>query len=189
MARARQDTVVPGEAEETDDEEEEEELYLSSMGTGPLPRPVGLQVPGEAEETDSEGEGEAVRLAHCHLPPLIVVRQAEAVAEEEGPVPGFGPHDGRRTSLLQQKLLESNARLGHDVRAALSRLYRTASHEIGGLSAQLGSAQGAILGVAHSIRLARGDLRAVAEQIDIITSCSLLPDIRLPPAPATPAPP
>ncbi|XP_007654694.1 biogenesis of lysosome-related organelles complex 1 subunit 3 [Ornithorhynchus anatinus] len=184
MARARQDTVVPGEAEETDDDDDEEELYLSSVGAG---APAGLQVPGEAEETDSEGEAREALPARCHLPPLVVLR--EAVAEEEGPVAAFQSPAGRCPSLLQQKLLESNDRLGHDVRAALSRLYRTASHDIGGLSAQLGSAQGAVLGAAHSIRLARGDLRAVAEQIDIITSCGLLPDIRLPPHPDAPDPP
>ncbi|XP_010850996.1 PREDICTED: biogenesis of lysosome-related organelles complex 1 subunit 3 [Bison bison bison] len=34
------------------------------------------------------------------------------------------------------------------------------------------------LAAAHSVRLARGDLCALAERLDIVASCRLLPDIR-----------
>ena len=40
------------------------------------------------------------------------------------------------------------------------------------------AAQAAGLAAAHSVRLARGDLCALAERLDIVASCRLLPDIR-----------
>uniref|UniRef100_A0A2K6UJA5 Biogenesis of lysosome-related organelles complex 1 subunit 3 n=1 Tax=Saimiri boliviensis boliviensis TaxID=39432 RepID=A0A2K6UJA5_SAIBB len=40
------------------------------------------------------------------------------------------------------------------------------------------AAEAAGLAAAHSVRLARGDLSALAERLDIVAGCRLLPDIR-----------
>ncbi|XP_072464107.1 biogenesis of lysosome-related organelles complex 1 subunit 3 [Notamacropus eugenii] len=180
----RAQTVVPGEAIETDSaasSSSEEELYL---GSAPLcrGRPTGLRVAGEAPETDSEEEP-ATLAAHADLPPLVVVRGPEW-AQEEAPAAPALPAPGR-ASLLQHRLAESQARLGHDVSAAVRGVYRRAGLDVAGLAARLAAAQAAGLAAAHSIRLARSDLRTLAERLDIVASCRLLPDIQ---APAEPGP-
>ncbi|XP_036601608.1 biogenesis of lysosome-related organelles complex 1 subunit 3-like [Trichosurus vulpecula] len=182
----RPETVVPGEAIETDSaasSSEEEELYL---GSAPLcrGRPTGLRVAGEAPETDSEEEP-ATLVAHADLPPLVVVREPEW-AEEEAPAAPALPASGR-ASLLQHRLAESQARLGHDVSAAVRGVYRRAGLDVAGLAARLAAAQAVGLAAAHSIRLARSDLCALAERLDIVASCRLLPDIQTP-AEAGPSP-
>ncbi|KAL4831522.1 hypothetical protein H8958_012764 [Nasalis larvatus] len=135
----RPETVVPGEATETDSEpsvssSEEEELYLGPSGPT-RGRPTGLRVAGEAAETDSDPEPEPTA-APRDLPPLVVQRELaeEACGAEEAPAPAPA------RSLLQLRLAESQA--------------------------------------AHSVRLARGDLCALAERLDIVAGCRLLPDIR-----------
>lgn len=171
--------MVPGEAAETDSElsvssSEEEELYL--VLSGPTRgRPTGLRVVGEAAETDSEPEPEPEpKAAPRDLPPLVVQRETagEAWGEEEAPAPAPA------RSLLQLRLAESQARLDHDVAAAVSGVYRRAGRDVAALAGRLAAAQAAGLAAAHSVRLARGDLCALAERLDIVAGCRLLPDIR-----------
>ncbi|KAG3256243.1 biogenesis of lysosomal organelles complex 1 subunit 3, transcript variant X1 [Ictidomys tridecemlineatus] len=174
--RRRPGTVVPGEAAETDSElsasSSEEELYLGPSGPS-RGRPTGLKVAGEAAETDSDPEPEPTA-APRDLPPLVVQRDSagEAWAAEEAPAPAPA------RSLLQQRLAESQARLDHDVAAAVSGVYRRAGRDVAALAGRLAAAQATGLAAAHSVRLARGDLCALAERLDIVASCCLLPDIR-----------
>ncbi|XP_075392869.1 biogenesis of lysosome-related organelles complex 1 subunit 3 isoform X2 [Tenrec ecaudatus] len=173
----RPETVVPGEAAETDSERsasssEEEELYLGPSGPT-RGRPTGLRVSGEAAETDSEPEPEPTA-APGDLPPLVV--QREPAGEAWGAVEGPAPAPVR--SLLQLRLAESQERLDHDVAAAVSGVYRRAGRDVAALAARLAASQAAGLAAAHSVRLARGDLCALAERLDIVAGCRLLPDIR-----------
>lgn len=172
--RRRPETMVPGEAAETDSEltgssSEEEELYLGPAGPT-RGRPTGLRVAGEAAETDSESEPEPTA-APRDLPALVVQREAAAAAEEAASA-------APARSLLQLRLAESQARLDHDVAAAVSGVYRRAGRDVAALAGRLAAAQAAGLAAAHSVRLARGDLCALAERLDIVASCCLLPDIR-----------
>ncbi|XP_066229833.1 biogenesis of lysosome-related organelles complex 1 subunit 3 [Saccopteryx leptura] len=171
------ETVVRGEAAETDSElsassSEEEELYLGPSGPT-RGRPTGLRVVGEAAETDSDPEPEPTA-APRDLPPLVVQRETagEAWGSEEAPAPAPA------RSLLQLRLAESQARLDHDVAAAVSGVYRRAGRDVAALASRLAAAQAAGLAAAHSVRLARGDLCALAERLDIVAGCCLLPDIR-----------
>ncbi|ELK12745.1 Biogenesis of lysosome-related organelles complex 1 subunit 3 [Pteropus alecto] len=113
----RPETVVRGEAAETDSElsassSEEEELYLGPSGPT-RGRPTGLRVAGEAAETDSDPEPEPTA-APRDLPPLVVQRETagEAWGAEEAPAPAPA------RSLLQLRLAESQARLDHDKKKA-----------------------------------------------------------------------
>nr|XP_006115559.1 biogenesis of lysosome-related organelles complex 1 subunit 3 [Pelodiscus sinensis] len=189
MAAPQCRTVIQGEASETDSDEE---VYLSSVPQGPCPSLSGVKVLGEASETDDEDEGSPSgpeaksQLVDLDLPPLIVLRKEEPrspVGVEEKPALRLQPQ-GRYSTLLQQKLAESNARLHGDVSCAIKQVYHTATKELAGLTAQLSASQSGIIGASHHIRLVLDDLRAVADKMDIITSCSLLPDIQieLPPA-------
>ncbi|KAM9225538.1 biogenesis of lysosome-related organelles complex 1 subunit 3-like isoform 1-T2 [Dugong dugon] len=173
----RPETVVPGEAAETDSElsassSEEEELYLGPSGPT-RGRPTGLRVAGEAAETDSEPEPEPTA-APGDLPPLVV--QWEPAEEAWGAVESPAPPPAR--SLLQLRLAESQERLDHDVAAVVSGVYRRAGRDVAALAARLAASQAAGLAAAHSVRLARGDLCALAERLDIVAGCRLLPDIR-----------
>uniref|UniRef100_A0A8D0DUW3 Biogenesis of lysosome-related organelles complex 1 subunit 3 n=1 Tax=Salvator merianae TaxID=96440 RepID=A0A8D0DUW3_SALMN len=182
-------TVVQGEASETDSEEE---VYLTSVPQASFPSLSGVKVAGEASETDDEEEAshkhsrEDPGIVSPDLPPLIVFRNEDLgspTGVEEKPALRIR-HHGRYSTLLQQKLVESNARLYCDVNSTVKQVYQTAIKEIGAITGQLSNSQNGIINASHNIRLVLEDLRAVADKIDIITSCNLLPDIQieLPPA-------
>ncbi|KAM7399401.1 hypothetical protein PAMP_018674 [Pampus punctatissimus] len=177
--------VVQGEASETDSDDE---VYITSL-PAPQSATVGAKVPGEASETDSEGEleqaGRASAVSHesaqilkRDLPPLIVVRDHPGVQSivEDRPSPTHRPQSD---TLLQQKLQESNSRLYSDVGQMLRHVYGSASREVRSATTQLNTSQSAIINASHSIRLILDDLKAVSEKIDIITSCQILPDIKI----------
>ncbi|XP_038013454.1 biogenesis of lysosome-related organelles complex 1 subunit 3 [Motacilla alba alba] len=157
MAAPRPPRVVPGEASESDSEPE---LLVETAGEA---RGAGLKVPGEASETDEEEEQEQQQ-QRPKTPPVL--------AEEPAAVWGGGP------SLLQQRLREGTGRLRGAVGSALRHSYGSAARSLGGLGGALGRAQVTAAAAAHCLRLARRDLRAVADTIDIVTACHLLPDIR-----------
>ncbi|XP_071308780.1 biogenesis of lysosome-related organelles complex 1 subunit 3 [Agelaius tricolor] len=156
MAAPRPPRVVPGEASESDSEPE---LLVETGGEA---LGAGLKVPGEASETDEEEEEEQEQ--RPKTPPVL--------AEEPAAVWGGGP------SLLQQRLREGTGRLRGAVGSALRHSYGSAARSLGGLGGALGRAQVTAAAAAHCLRLARRDLRAVADTIDIVTACHLLPDIR-----------
>ncbi|CAM9194470.1 unnamed protein product [Lampetra planeri] len=183
----RYQIVVQGEASETDSDDE---VYITSL---PPPPPqaatVGAKVPGEASETDSEEEldkasrayatgQESTQILKKDLPPLIVVRDHPDIQSvvEDIPSPTHKPHGD---TLLQQKLQESNSRLYSDVGQMVRQVYGSASREVRSATAQLNTSQNAIINASHSIRLILDDLKAVSEKIDIITSCQILPDIKM----------
>ncbi|KAG1952216.1 biogenesis of lysosome-related organelles complex 1 subunit 3 [Pimephales promelas] len=187
MASNKFQIVVQGEASETDSDDE---VYITSAP------PVhasssGMKVAGEASETDSEDEEERVRrlafesqqqMLRKDLPPLIVIRNTPATVcgQEDRSSPVSRPDSGRFNSLLQQKLLESNARLCTDINQSLKQVYQNAARDIRQATIHLNNSQTGIINASHSIRLILEDLKSVSEKIDIITSCHLLPDITMP---------
>ncbi|KAM8952365.1 biogenesis of lysosome-related organelles complex 1 subunit 3 [Pelodytes ibericus] len=175
-------TVVKGEASETDDEEE---MYVTSVPTGSFSSTCGVKVQGEASETDDEDDEETLktptRVLEKSFTPLVVIRnegQHSPIGVEEKPIVNI-QQQGRYSTLLQQKLLESNARLYHDVNNTIRQVYHTTTGEIRTLTSQLSNSQNGIINASHSIRLALEDLKGLSEKIDIITSCNLLPDIQI----------
>ncbi|XP_048356820.1 biogenesis of lysosome-related organelles complex 1 subunit 3 [Sphaerodactylus townsendi] len=184
MAAPRGNIVVEGEASETDSEEE---AFLSSVPPASVPSFSNVKVLGEASETDDEedaspgGPKPEPQFISPDLPPLIVYRNEDPgspVAVEEKPALRI-KHRGRYSTLLQQKLIESNARLYYDVNSTVKQVYQTAIKEIGAMTVQLSDSQNGIINASHSIRLVLEDLQGLADKIDIITSCSLLPDIQI----------
>ncbi|XP_069765027.1 biogenesis of lysosome-related organelles complex 1 subunit 3 isoform X2 [Narcine bancroftii] len=187
MATTQFLTIVQGEASETDSEEE---LYFTSTSPACILQ-TGVKVLGEASETDDEDANcpeaaatqdvqQAIQLG---LPPLVVIRDEQPevlTAMEEKPAVRIR-HQGRYSSLLQQKLRESNVRLNHNVEHAVKQMYETATKEIRTATSHLSNSQSGVINASHSIRLILDDLKSVTEKMDIITSCSLLPDIQIPP--------
>ncbi|XP_056395305.1 biogenesis of lysosome-related organelles complex 1 subunit 3 [Hyla sarda] len=177
-------TIVKGEASETDDEEE---MYVTSVPPKSFSGTCGVKIQGEASETDEEDDESVEKYKipskrlEKDLPPLVVIRnegESSPVGCEEKPMVNI-QQPGRYSTLLQHKLLESNARLYHDVNNAIRQVYHTTTSEIRALTSQLNNSQNGIINASHNIRLALEDLKRVSEKIDIITSCNLLPDIRI----------
>ncbi len=190
MASNKFQIVVQGEASETDSDDE---VYITSappVHASSSSSSSGMKVAGEASETDSEDEEERARrlaseshqqMLRKDLPPLIVIRNTPATAgQEDRSSPVSRPDSGRFNTLLQQKLLESNARLCTDVNQSLKQVYQNAARDIRQSTAHLNNSQTGIINASHSIRLILEDLKSVSEKIDIITSCHLLPDITMP---------
>ncbi len=189
MASNKFQIVVQGEASETDSDDE---VYITSAPPvhASSSSSSGMKVAGEASETDSEDEEERARrlASESHqqmlskdLPPLIVIRNTPATAgQEDRSSPVSRPDSGRFNTLLQQKLLESNAQLCTDVNQSLKQVYQNAARDIRQATAHLNNSQTGIINASHSIRLILEDLKSVSEKIDIITSCHLLPDITMP---------
>uniref|UniRef100_A0A8C5Q113 Biogenesis of lysosome-related organelles complex 1 subunit 3 n=1 Tax=Leptobrachium leishanense TaxID=445787 RepID=A0A8C5Q113_9ANUR len=183
MSSQRYQTIVKGEASESDDEEE---MYVTSLPPGPFSHAYGVKIQGEASETDEEEDAEEkpktpTRVLGKDLTPLVVIRnegESSPVGVEEKPIVNI-QQQGRFSTLLQQKLLESNGRLYQDVHNTIRHVYHTTTSEIRTLTSQLSNSQNGIINASHSIRLALEDLKTVSEKIDIITSCNLLPDIRI----------
>lgn len=173
MADRKSQIVVEGEASESDSDQE---IFMSS----------GLTVPGEASETESEGEGEKPTAFHHHLPPLTVDRHDSASVTQQSPT--TPTHGGHVSSLLQQKLQESNARLCADVSQSVRQVYQAAARDIRAATAHLSHSQGMIIATSHAVRVAMDDLRALCDKIDIVTSCRLLPDIAMATASSPTAP-
>ncbi|XP_028651226.1 biogenesis of lysosome-related organelles complex 1 subunit 3 [Erpetoichthys calabaricus] len=179
MASLNYQTVVQGEASETDSDEE-----LGPTAAAAAPLACGVKVPGEASETESEEEEQEEaedQPVHGDLPPLIVIRNPAdhlPSAMEEKPV-FRGDPEGRCSTLLQQKLQESNGRLYCDVGGLVRQVYQNAAKDIRAATVHLNNSQNGIIGASHSIRLILEDLKSISEKMDIITSCNLLPDIRI----------
>ncbi|XP_062872760.1 biogenesis of lysosome-related organelles complex 1 subunit 3 [Trichomycterus rosablanca] len=168
MADRKSQIVVEGEASESDSDQE---VYMSP----------GLTVPGEASETDSEGEEQKSPTFHHDLPPLTVHRHTPTTEHRPAtPTPG-----GHLTSLLQQKLQESNARLRADLDQSVRLVYLGAARDVKAATAHLSHSQGVVIATSHTVRVAMDDLRAVCDKIDIITGCRLLPDINMTPCSAS----
>ncbi|XP_065520483.1 biogenesis of lysosome-related organelles complex 1 subunit 3 [Lathamus discolor] len=144
--------------------------------------PPGL-VPGEASESDSDPElpvgGGCVGLKV----PGEASESEEEEEEEEGPDSrGAPPAGGADPSLLQQRLRAGARRLGGAVARAARGGFWRAARGAAGLGAGLARAQLRAAATAHCLRAARRDLRAVAAAVDIVTACTLLPDVRGPAA-------
>uniref|UniRef100_UPI00358F24C9 biogenesis of lysosome-related organelles complex 1 subunit 3 n=1 Tax=Myxine glutinosa TaxID=7769 RepID=UPI00358F24C9 len=198
MASRQFHTMIPGEASETDSDEE---LMATS-----LPVAVELIVQGEAVETDDDdeeeidNEGVRVEVDRRHMFPFVSIskslpelkvdrllpkdgdmdkeRESHTSAEEVStrPPASWEPHG----SILQQKLREGNVRLRSDTAALVNCVYATAAKEVRVIGHQLATAQAAAAEASASLCQSLNNLRAVQDVLDIVVSCSLLPDIRIP---------
>uniref|UniRef100_A0A8C4QA06 Biogenesis of lysosome-related organelles complex 1 subunit 3 n=1 Tax=Eptatretus burgeri TaxID=7764 RepID=A0A8C4QA06_EPTBU len=162
MATRQFHTMIPGEASETDSDEE---LMATS-----LPVAVELIVQGEAVETDEDDDAE-IDNEGVHV-------ESHTSAEEvpAQPPSSWEPHG----SILQQKLREGNVRLQSDTAALVNCLYMTAAKEVRAVRHQLVTAQAAAAEASASLCQSLNNLRAVQDMLDIVVSCNLLPDIRIP---------
>ncbi|XP_065715487.1 biogenesis of lysosome-related organelles complex 1 subunit 3 [Patagioenas fasciata] len=149
----RSPRVVPGEASESDSEPELPGGIPGAGGGG-----AGLKVPGEASETDDEEDAVG---GGKPSPPRVLDEGSRGVP-----------------SLLQQRLWGGAGRLRGAVGGAVRGGWVSASRRLGALAGRLGSAQAAAAAVTHGLREARRDLRHLADTVDIVVACRLLPEIR-----------
>lgn len=197
MASSKYQTVVEGEASETDSDEE---VCTTSVAAEPS---ACMVVTGEASETDedegeeAEEEVQAVRnnglIQHEDLTSLTgqgaissltVERRpgrVEICGETEVPAQISRPPGTRSyNTLLQLKLRESNARLRGDVAEMVRKAYTTAARDVRNTTQRLGDSQVVIIEASNSLHHALDNLHSIRDKMDIITSCNLLPEIHLP---------
>ncbi|RUS92035.1 hypothetical protein EGW08_000248 [Elysia chlorotica] len=172
MDNKQYQTVVQGEASESDSEEEE----LSNE-----PSPVVIE--GEAEESDEEELDTTDTSKKKDLSTLKVTEYSASFDSIDDVASasalkkiGRPKHD----IVLNRKLWESNLSFCHSLNALVSHTYLTAAKDITNCSQQVARSHTLVQDVSHNMRLMTNDLFNLHDRIDIVTSCKILPTISIP---------
>lgn len=188
-------TVIQGEASESDDDDDLGPSPLRSCDVLiPIPSyqelktPVfkGIVVVGEASESDEEINTSSVNTS---LPPLKVDK---AVYGDDSSVNNSltaSPLSRQRyqdvdqhpkyDTLLHTKLRDRNVAFARHMRDVVKHVYISATKDLTSNSQNLFKTQAAIQDVSHNMRLLTNDLFHIQDKIDIITTCNLLPTMKV----------
>ncbi|KAK3778744.1 hypothetical protein RRG08_013015 [Elysia crispata] len=170
MDNKQYQTVVQGEASESDSEEEE----LSNE-----PTPVVIE--GEAEESDEE-ELDTTDITKKKDLSILKVSEYSASFDSIDEVGGTSSKKiGRpkHDNVLNRKLWDSNFSLCHSLNTLVSHTYLTAAKDITNCSQQVARSHTLVQDVSHNMRLMTNDLFNLHDRIDIVTSCKILPTISI----------
>lgn len=83
-------------------------------------------------------------------------------------------------TVLNKKLWESNLSLCNNLNGLVSQAYVSAAKDLSNCGLQLSKSHAAIQDVSHHMRLMTNDLFHLQDTIDIIATCKILPNIKLP---------
>ncbi|GFR61502.1 biogenesis of lysosome-related organelles complex 1 subunit 3-like [Elysia marginata] len=171
MDNKQYQTVVQGEASESDSEEEE----LSNESA-----PVVIE--GEAEESDEEELNTTDLTRKKDLSALKVTEYStsfDAIDATPGTTGlkkiGKSKHD----TVLNRKLWDSNFSFCNNLSNLVSHTYLAAAKDITNCSQQVARSHTLVQDVSHSMRLMTNDLFNLHDRIDIVTSCKILPTISI----------
>ncbi|XP_064618060.1 biogenesis of lysosome-related organelles complex 1 subunit 3-like [Liolophura sinensis] len=179
-------TVVEGEAPESDEDEEVRQISENSQSqndTVSTPQRVrtGLVVAGEA----SESEEEEIDTRET-VPPLMVNKDGEGDGsrvllreESHSPLLDRQAEKPKYNTLLHKKLRERHAMFRRHLVASSAQMYLSASKDLHNTTQQLMKTQLVVQDISHNMRLLTNDLFHLEDRIDIISSCNLLPDINI----------
>ncbi|XP_013379794.1 biogenesis of lysosome-related organelles complex 1 subunit 3 [Lingula anatina] len=174
-------TVVQGEASESDEDEEVENIMSSKHVRG-------VVVSGEASESEEE-ETDNEFTNHQDLVPLNV-DTSKSGDSLHGPITPktrlIEKEELKYDTLLHKKLRERNVSLRRSLVDTVHQVYVGGSKELKNTTLQLVKSQNAIQDVSHNLRLLTNDLFNLEDKIDIVLSCTLLPDINISPEVVTP---
>ncbi|GAB1605484.1 biogenesis of lysosome-related organelles complex 1 subunit 3-like [Argonauta hians] len=187
--------VVEGEGSESSDDNYFEGKSPISAGSNNLPYPSymgsklpnmqGIVVAGEASESDEEINTSELN----HSLPVLRIDKPIASSDNVSSSPDRTftafHHQAqllqpKYNSLLHTKLRDRNIAFSRHLREALKHVYSSSTKNLLANSQNLFKTQAAIQDVSHNMRLLTNDLFHIQDKIDIITSCNLLPDIKLP---------
>ncbi|CAH1799308.1 unnamed protein product [Owenia fusiformis] len=165
-------TVVAGEASESDDDDFKESL-----------KPQGVIVAGEAsesEESDDEVKTEGVT-------PLSVDEngKGDSVPGEEEQITrslrtGSDIKEPLKfDTLLHRKLREKNISFRRHLYNQVSQTYMTSAKDLHHITQGLLKSQTHVQDVSHNLRLMTNNLFQLQDKVDIITSSNVLPEINI----------
>ncbi|KAK7107626.1 biogenesis of lysosome-related organelles complex 1 subunit 3-like isoform X1 [Littorina saxatilis] len=212
-------TVVQGEASESDEEEEKEVQNSSATRVPPFPsrvlqsklsspakRKVGgtqaVVVAGEASESEEEevdtsvSESGSPELTPLKVEPSKKLERGSSSDLSDVPMlmsPRMAEsryNKPKYDTLLHRKLRENNWQLHEHMVEVAGQAYLGAARSLSSTTTHLVKSHSVVQDISHSMRLLTNDLFHLEDRIDIIQSCKLLPDINIPaPAPAEQAKP
>ncbi|GFN84748.1 biogenesis of lysosome-related organelles complex 1 subunit 3 [Plakobranchus ocellatus] len=167
-------TVVQGEASESDSEEEEIEND-----------PTPLVIEGEADESDEEKPNMNDAPRKKELPALKLREYSTSFETLDDtptgpPLLHKKPGKPKHGTVLNRKLWESNLSLCNSLSNLISHTYLTAAKDITNCSQQVSRSHTLVQDVSHNMRLMTNDLFNLHDRIDIVTSCKILPLISIP---------
>ncbi|XP_070189925.1 biogenesis of lysosome-related organelles complex 1 subunit 3-like isoform X2 [Littorina saxatilis] len=184
-------TVVQGEASESDEEEEKE-----VGGT------QAVVVAGEASESEEEevdtsvSESGSPELTPLKVEPSKKLERGSSSDLSDVPMlmsPRMAEsryNKPKYDTLLHRKLRENNWQLHEHMVEVAGQAYLGAARSLSSTTTHLVKSHSVVQDISHSMRLLTNDLFHLEDRIDIIQSCKLLPDINIPaPAPAEQAKP
>ncbi|XP_061167494.1 biogenesis of lysosome-related organelles complex 1 subunit 3-like [Saccostrea echinata] len=164
-------TIVDGEASESDDDEESAE-YEEKMDARLLSEdPVNaVSISGEASESEDE-----------EIPPIKVDTGHSGLLD--APLVTLAPKlyssKPKYDSLLHKKLREKNSNLRRHIVDSVHQMYLVSAKDLHNTSLQLHKSQALIMDVSHNMKQLTNDLFHLEDKVDIVTSCQILPDIKL----------
>ncbi|XP_069130325.1 biogenesis of lysosome-related organelles complex 1 subunit 3-like isoform X2 [Argopecten irradians] len=176
-------TVVLGEASESD--EDENEVRTTE------PEQVATVVTGEASESeDDETEDVPTPQDQQQLPPLKVdtngkgdnddILAGDGLSSPVSPTQKITDvYRPKYDTLLHRKLRERNTSLRRHMVDAVHQSYQTSTKDLHNTTQQLHKSQSVVMDISHNMRLLTNDLFYLEDKIDIITTCQILPDINI----------
>ncbi|XP_076445017.1 uncharacterized protein LOC143282972 isoform X2 [Babylonia areolata] len=180
-AATKVQTVVRGEAPESDEEEEQE------VAGG-----QAVVVAGEASESEEEEVDTSIsEAASSELPPLKVEQSKKlehGSSSDLSDVPMLmSPrmadtrfNKPKYDTLLHRKLRDNNWQFHEHMVEIAGQAYLGAARSLTSTTTQLVKSHSLLQDVSHSMRLLTNDLFHLDDCIDIIQSCQLLPSITIP---------
>ncbi|KAK7494819.1 hypothetical protein BaRGS_00013946 [Batillaria attramentaria] len=160
---AKIQTVVQGEAPESDDDE----VHVSPV-KNPTPYPPGVP------QINPAFLAQFGRQAAAGGQAVVVAGEASESEEEEVDTSQHGSPE------LPPLRGESNWQLHDHMVEVGGQAYHGAARSLSGTTTQLLKSHSIVQDVSHSMRLLTNDLFHLDDRIDIILSCKLLPDICIP---------
>ncbi|XP_033741180.1 biogenesis of lysosome-related organelles complex 1 subunit 3-like [Pecten maximus] len=177
-------TVVPGEASESDDDE------VDATVTNNTTDPEQTVVSGEASESEDDEADVPTKQDRPEFPPLKVdtngkgdnddIISGDQLSTSTSPtLKSADVYRPKHDTLLHRKLRERNTSLRRHIVDAVHQAYQTSTKDLHNTTQQLHKSQSVVMDISHNMRLLTNDLFYLEDKIDIITTCKILPDINI----------
>ncbi|KAL3882816.1 hypothetical protein ACJMK2_029122 [Sinanodonta woodiana] len=172
-------TVVKGEAPESDEEDSSSTLIPVQKSPS-----HGVVVSGEASESEDEDD-----MTQQSIPPLTVHPDSEG---DKADITNIGLsqsstspyHDAvkpKYDTLLHKKLRERNIAFRRHLVDTILQTYTLSARDLHNNTLQLLKTQGTLQDIANHMRVLTNDLFHLEDKVDTISTCTILPEITLPP--------
>lgn len=176
MQQTKSDTVVAGEASESD---EEEVNPISGTVSGTRTNDSDVVVTGEAPESEDEMDSAPV-LSSLNVQHSEAGDESMLSTEHHIPVSPVQDHKPKFNSLLNRKLRERNIALRKHIVDTITHSYSSAAKELHNIGLQIQKSQIIAQDVSHNMRNSTNGLLRIEDTLGIFSTCEILPDITFP---------